>query len=206
MAETTTRTAQQATSGPATGDAEQLMVLLAQARGGDHEAMAGIVEACTPMVRGTAARHVANAADVDDVVQEVWLALAQNIRRITNPLALRGWLLTVTVRAAWRHHGRTRRFVPMAEPAEVRADDDTEAEATRGVHLADVTLRVNAALGFLRPADRRMLELLTAQDRPDYRAVSRATQRPIGSIGPTRRRAMDRLRHDPQLQALAATV
>ena len=41
--------------------------------------------------------------------------------------------------------------------------------------------------------------LLSADDRPDYRTVSRMVDRPVGSIGPTRQRALERLRRQPAL-------
>jgi len=46
----------------------------------------------------------------------------------------------------------------------------------------------------LRPSDQALLRLLTADPRPSYDEISAALDMPIGSIGPTRQRALARLR------------
>jgi DNA-directed RNA polymerase specialized sigma24 family protein len=60
-------------------------------------------------------------------------------------------------------------------------------------------LHLKAALMDLRPADRRLVLLLSKDDRPDYRTISALVDRPVGSIGPTRQRALERLRRRPEL-------
>lgn len=45
----------------------------------------------------------------------------------------------------------------------------------------------------LRPGDRALLRLLMADPRPAYEEISAALDMPIGSIGPTRARALERL-------------
>ena len=187
-------------------DTDCLAVLVIRARTGDRVAFAELVRRCAPMVEAVAARHTVRPADVEDVVQEVWLTLARWLPRLDDPLALRGWLATVTRRTAWRGNRRNRRLVPSDELAEQRADDDTEAEATRRADAADLERTVHGALGDLRPCDRRLLVLLMADDRPDYRSISRAVDRPIGSIGPTRQRAISHLRRDRTLQSLRRAI
>jgi len=46
----------------------------------------------------------------------------------------------------------------------------------------------------LRPTDQALLRLLTADPQPAYEEISAALDMPIGSIGPTRQRALGRLR------------
>ena len=46
----------------------------------------------------------------------------------------------------------------------------------------------------LRPSDQALLRLLMADPRPPYEEISAALDMPIGSIGPTRQRALNRLR------------
>jgi RNA polymerase sigma factor (sigma-70 family) len=183
-------------------DGEDLALVLQRARDGDRSALAEIVGACRPMVTGVASRYLTGAADVEDVVQEVWLTLARNLDRIAEPRALRGWLATVATHAAWRIGRRQRRLTAMPTAWDVVADDDTEAEATLHLAAAEAERCVRAALTRLGSGDRHLLQLLNENDRPDYRAVSRATGRPVGSIGPTRQRAMARLRRDPALRSL----
>ncbi len=48
----------------------------------------------------------------------------------------------------------------------------------------------------LRPSDQMLLRLLVDGSETGYREISTKLQMPIGSIGPTRARALDRLRRE----------
>jgi DNA-directed RNA polymerase specialized sigma24 family protein len=41
-------------------------------------------------------------------------------------------------------------------------------------------------------------------DTPSYAAIARAMHCPVGSLGPTRKRALERLRHSPIVATLVA--
>ena len=184
---------------PADRDSELIAGLVERARAGDSAAVAAMVERCGPMVRAVARRYV-NGAEVDDVTQEVWLAFVEHVDQIQVPAATRGWLVRVTARAAWRARRKQDRAVPLVETDDLMAaPDDTEERGIRRAGLGSVAPHLEAALMGLRPEDRRLVLLLSEEDRPDYRTVSRMVDRPIGSIGPTRQRALERLRRQPEL-------
>ena len=183
----------------ADGDSELIAGLVERGRAGDRAAVAAVVERCAPMVRAVARRYV-RGADVEDVAQEVWLAFVAHLDQIEVPAATRGWLVRVTTRAAWRARRKQDRAVPTAETDDlVAAPDDTEERGMLRAGLGPVTLHLKAALMDLRPADRRLVLLLSKDDRPDYRTISALVDRPVGSIGPTRQRALERLRRRPEL-------
>ena len=48
--------------------------------------------------------------------------------------------------------------------------------------------------------------MLTVEDRPCYAAISEAVHRPIGSLGPTRRRILTKLRQHPAMERLAVAA
>lgn len=180
---------------------EPVAALFERARGA-QEALPELIRRCEPLVRSAAHRHLGRMADVDDVVQEVWLALIRHLHRISSADALGGWLWVVATHAAIRHGKNAARLYPQgAEPTvETTAswpDDDNSPELE-----AHGRQCVRDALDRLKPEDRRLLQLLFASERPSYQAISHATQRPIGSIGPTRQRLLNRLRGDPAIQAL----
>ena len=185
-------------------EAAELADLVGRAVAGDGDATGQIVQRCRPLVAAVARHHLANPSDVDDVVQDVWLALVQHLPRIANPWALRAWLVTVTMHTAWRVRRRGRQHVPTPHADERPADDDTEALGLAALCKAETHRGLNRALGRLRACDRRLLEALVATDHPDYRAVSRLIDRPVGSIGPTRQRVLRRLRSDPSILALSS--
>jgi RNA polymerase sigma factor (sigma-70 family) len=180
-------------------DGAQLADMLLRARAGDRAAIGEIIERCTPMLRALARRYVANPAEVDDVLQDVWLTFVQNLDRIHEPAATRGWLVRVLTHTAWRAQRRAGRAVPTADVGERPAVHDTEEAALRRVWREELRERLTPALRALRPADRRLVVLLASDRQPDYRTVSRLVHRPVGSIGPTRQRALERLRRQPSL-------
>jgi RNA polymerase sigma factor (sigma-70 family) len=181
------------------GDSAQIADLLLRARAKDERAIGEIVERCTPMLRALARRYVSDPSAVDDVVQDVWVTFVQNVHRIHEPAATRGWLVQVLTHTAWRAELRARRSVATADVGESAASDDTEAAALRRVWCEELRGRLTPALHALRPDDRRLVVLLAGERQPDYRSVSRLVNRPIGSIGPTRQRALHRLRRQPSL-------
>jgi RNA polymerase sigma-70 factor (ECF subfamily) len=56
----------------------------------------------SPYVATIATRLLGRDDEVDDVVQDVFLAATRGIGEVADPDAIRGWLATVTVRAARR--------------------------------------------------------------------------------------------------------
>ena len=52
------------------------------------------------------------------------------------------------------------------------------------------------SFGRLRQSDQALLRLLMADPRPAYEEIAAALDMPIGSIGPTRQRALERLRQE----------
>lgn len=152
------------------------------------------------MMRSIARSYRLSRADVDDVVQTVWVRLYEHVGRLREPNAIAGWLATTTRRESLRLlQARTREHVT----DDVALFDGAETERPESELLAterhDILWR---ALGTLPPHQRRLMTLLTTE--PDYRAVSATLQMPIGSIGPTRARSVARLQDNQELQALHA--
>jgi len=181
------------------GDAAKIAELVWRARAGDRSAMTQIVDRCAPMVRGVAHRYVSNPTDVDDVVQDAWLSLVEHLDSIRSPASTRAWLVRVTTHAAWRNQRKVVKSVADAELDERAAADDTAEVGLSHVWREQLRQRLADAVRELRPDNRRLIELLAADDSPDYRTASKMLNRPIGSIGPTRQRVLERLRRQPAL-------
>jgi RNA polymerase sigma factor (sigma-70 family) len=185
--------------GRARGDAAEMAALVCRARTGDRSAMNQIVDRCTPMVRAVAHRYVSNPADIDDVVQDAWLSLVEHLDSIRSPAATRAWLVQVTTHAAWRNRRKVLRAPPDADVDERAADDDTAELGLSHVWCEQLRQPLAEAVRALRPEHRRLVELLAVDEPPDYRTASKLLDRPIGSIGPTRQRVLERLRRHPAL-------
>jgi len=172
-----------------------LATLLRAASEGDQEAWNAITDRFTSLLWSVARSYRLGSDDAEDVVQNTWLRLLENLTKIDNPEALPGWLATTARREALgilRRRGRTVLTrdedlgVDLADPASTDLDSAL-LEDERDVELW-------ASFAKLPERCQQLLRVLMAVDRPVYAEVSAAFDMPIGSIGPTRMRCLERLR------------
>jgi len=169
--------------------------LLARADAGDQDAWNALVDRYTNLLWSVARAHRLSDANAGDVVQTTWLRLVENLGRIQDPERLPGWLVTTTRRECLRILSRAGREVLGG------TDDaalDVVDERAPGLDTRLLTQERDAALWrcfeALSERCQRLLRVLMAAEAPAYAEVSAALGMPIGSIGPTRMRCLDRLR------------
>jgi RNA polymerase sigma factor (sigma-70 family) len=176
--------------------------LVSRAREGDQDAWNAIVERYLPLVCGVARRHRLSEADGDDVCQTVWLRLVEQLDKIREPAAMPGWLATTTRNECLRLIAARKRMTPV-DPAEsgtlAGVTDDVAGD---DLVVAEERQALREGLAAL-PADRRELLLILLADPPvPYADISERLGIPVGSIGPTRARALEQLRNTSALRAL----
>ena len=177
--------------------------LVLRARAGDRLAWDGIVERFAPLVWSICMRYRLSAADADDVGQSVWLGLLKHLNSIREPAALPGWIATATKRECLRVHDNRRRDLPV-DPASgdsILAADPTAAPVDEELLAAERRAAVRAAFAQLQPHCRRLLALLASDPPVPYVRVAEILDVPIGSLGPTRARCLERLRRCKPLLA-----
>ena len=81
--------------------------LCTRAAAGDQGAWDDIVERYAPMVWSICTRFRLSDRDLEDVAQNVWLLLVEQLGKLPEPAALAGWLAATTRRAS--ASGRRRR-------------------------------------------------------------------------------------------------
>src|SRR4051794_37600309 len=175
--------------------------LVERCQQGDAHAFDVLYQTFNPLVRACGRRFRLSPADVDDVVQQVWLAFWQSAGRLKQPDRVAPWLW-VTAANECRRRLRCGRRELVADrlpdaPAPVEAQPDI-----RALHAADRAL-VESILRMVGPDERYLIILLTAERRPDYRAIAARVQRPVGSIGPSRARILSKLRRAMELEGAA---
>ncbi len=155
-----------------------------------------LVALLDPMLHSIARGYRLGDADVDDVVQITWGRALLHLDRLDDPGAVAGWLAVTARREAMRVLQRGVRELPAAEPPEPRTDepgpDAIALERERHTLL-------HAAIARLSERQRELLGLLLRRPELSYEEISQELDMPIGSIGPTRERALARLRCDPVL-------
>jgi len=176
--------------------------LLRAAALGDQSAWAQIVDQHSALVWATARAHRLSLDDAADVAQTTWLRLVEHLDRIQQPERLGAWLATTARRESLRVIRRGGRERPTDEP------DLFEAPADDSLDRVLLDPERDGALwrAFAKLSDRckALLRLLVYGDEPSYEEVSAALGMPIGAIGPTRMRCLDRLRRSTELAELEA--
>lgn len=187
-------------------DASDLSRLVESARDGDEAAWEAIVERFSGLVWATVRAHRLSAAQAADVVQYAWLRLVENLDRIEDPARLGAWLATTARRECLRTIGQARREQPTDEPwmwdgaTEAGPWDAGLSEPPDARLLAaerDAALR--GALAAIDERCRALLRMIAAPDPPSYEEIGAALDMPVGAIGPTRGRCLDKLRRNLEL-------
>ncbi len=140
--------------------------------------------------------------DADDVIQSTWLQFMQHGRELREPAALSGWLVTTARRSSLRLLQRHVREQLMDDPGCSTAGDHAEPE--RELLAAERREALHGALAELPDRHRNLMSMLVTSPDLSYEDVGRRLAMPVGSIGPTRARSLDRLRRSSRLQALQA--
>jgi RNA polymerase sigma factor (sigma-70 family) len=180
--------------------------LLAAAAEGDQAAWDAIVQRFGGLVWATVRGHRLAPDEAADVAQTVWLRLVEHLGDLRDPDRLGGWLATTARREslrALRHAGRT---VATGDAADLEpsSPDVPPVEARLLGEERDAILW----RAFRRISDRcqALLRLLVADPAPSYQEVGAALDMPIGSIGPTRARCLERLRAAMEVEGLPPSL
>lgn len=175
--------------------------LVAACRRGEQPAWATLVRRYQRLIYTVPRRAGLDEAAAGDVFQAVFSKLFEQLDRLAQPERVQAWLVTTARRetlAVLRERGRWA-VLPAA------ADDDGEDPFERiadPAPLPEAVLddlqqqhRLRRALQRLDERSRTLLTLLFLEDEPPpYREIAARCAMPEGSIGPTRARALAKLR------------
>jgi RNA polymerase sigma factor (sigma-70 family) len=171
----------------------------------DEDAWHELVRRFAGLVSFVIRRYRLSPADTQDVSQVVWLRLVEHLARIREPAALAGWLTTATRHECERYLRVNGRSVAM-DPSMMREVDQSAGPGVDELVLAAERRRALLdGLAELAPQHRELLVMLTADPPYSYAEISVRLDLPIGSIGPTRRRVLAKLRETDALRAYLGT-
>ena len=105
--------------------------LVRGARGGDRAAFGELYQRFARMVHGIVLARIARPGnnDVDDIVQDVFMAALERLHELREPAAFGGWLAQIARHRATDHGRRLRVMEPLADDVTVRDPDHLEALA-----------------------------------------------------------------------------
>lgn len=183
-------------------DDPRVVALVTRASGGDQDAWHELVDRYAPLVYTICTRYRLSNHDIEDVGQNVWLLLVEQLGKLREPAALPGWLATTTTRECLR-------VVTVASKADrlsMGLDDSLlfvdDAVIDEELLLAERNAALRAAFAELPSRCQQLLSMLISDPPYSYTEINAKLGIPVGSIGPQRARCLDRLRRSSSLTAL----
>jgi RNA polymerase sigma factor (sigma-70 family) len=161
---------------------------------GDEQGWSDLVEEFIGLLWSITRAYRLEPADAADVVQSTWLRLLEHLGRLHDPARVGDWLATTARRECLRLCREHKRTVLLGDQEPESESADTPFVEIMLQQEREEALRSGFAR--LRASDQALLRLLMAEPRPSYEEIAAALDIPIGSVGPTRQRALERLRRE----------
>jgi RNA polymerase sigma factor (sigma-70 family) len=175
------------------GAARSTADLLAAAGEGDAAAWDEIVRRYNRVVVARVRSFRLQDADALDAIQMTWLRLTENRHQLCHPERLAGWLATTAGRECLRILRQPKYTVSPVEQHVAYLTDPAVGPEQRAVEI-DTARAVGRLVAQLSPTRQVLVRALFADDARPYAEVARCIGVPVGSIGPSRARALKQLR------------
>ncbi len=172
---------------------DEVAELVARAAGDDQVAWSLLVERFAGLVWSVARGVGLGEADAADVCQTTWMRLAEHLEDLQETTRVGAWLATTTRREAIRVSQLGSRQLPVDPWEWLQRPDDSVAEPEGWVLASERRTAVQMAIAQLPERCRRLLLALATDPPTSYVEISSSLGLPMGSIGPTRSRCLQRL-------------
>jgi RNA polymerase sigma-70 factor (ECF subfamily) len=150
-------------------------------RRGDEAAFEELVIAHQHRVFGVALRMLGNAAEAEDVAQEVFLRAHGGLRAFRGDAKLSTWLYAITARVCWSRLGSAERRAGRAgEEALLRLSDPGPGPAG-SLERGELEAALQRAIAEL-PEERRMVVILRDVEGLSYEEIAGALDLELGTV------------------------
>lgn len=168
--------------------------LVRAAADGAQDAWDALVERYNGLVWSIARGYGLGTADAADVAQTTWLRLVERLSTIRDPERVGAWLATTARNECLQTLRRAGRQIPTDDEFTLEPRDPAQPPVDKALLTSERDRVLWRSVDELGDRCRRLLRVLMADPPPSYEEVSVALEMPIGSIGPTRARCLQRLR------------
>lgn len=158
----------------------------------DSNGLDQLVRLLTPVLWQIVRAYGLTRHEADDVVQTTWLAVLSGAGSVNEPRAVGRWITTIARREAWRTV-RSRRQDDPLELSTVDSHLSPEPDPAVEVVLTDSNRWLWSCVAQLSERCRRLLRVIAFGERSSYAKLSDEMRIPVGAIGPTRGRCLDKL-------------
>ena len=172
--------------------------LVARCIEGDGKAWEALVRRHERLVYAIGRSYRLSDEDLADVFQDVFTALYKGLPRLRDGRTLVRWLSSTTERITRTTALQRRKAVAREDhdPAQIGKLTDGTTDLANDLEQIQRQHHMRLAMAGLSDRCKRLLEALYYEDpTPSYGELSQRLGVPVGSLGPTRARCMDRLRN-----------
>lgn len=173
---------------------DEVTALVRAAACGDKSAWDRLVDRFAGTVWAVARSYRVSPSDAADISQTTWLRLVENLDRIQQPDRVGAWLATTARRESLRVLRLSGRQIPNGDDMEVLPDSRQPVSSEHSLVVTQRAALVAGLVGQLAPRSAQLLRMLSADPPLSYKEISQSLDMPVGSIGPTRARALERLK------------
>nr|WP_324609986.1 sigma-70 family RNA polymerase sigma factor [Nioella nitratireducens] len=171
---------------------EQTRLMLAVRDSCDRQAFARLFDFYAPRLKGFVMRGGADAAQAEEIVQDVMLTIWRKADQFDPTRAqVSGWIYQITRN---RQIDMIRR-VSRAMPEELKHEDEHDPDPGQILALEQETGKLKQALGKLKPEQRQMIEKAYLGELT-HQEIHAETGLPLGTIKSRIRLGLERLRHE----------
>lgn len=179
---------------------DHLARLVEAAAAGDDSAFEKIVDQFSALAWSVCRSYQLSRTESEDAVQGVWLRVVQHLGSLREPSRVAGWIATTARReclAVIRARGRISSIEPVEAVLRSVGTDPSEP-----ILVSERRRVVRDALANLDDRCRELLALACQSPAISYEDIGLILSMPVGSIGPTRARCIEKLRRNRSLAAL----
>ncbi len=164
----------------------------------DEEAWRFFLSEHGRLIYGVLARFDLSPSDRDDLFQEACMTIMRAVGSLRDPKSLLSWVYSITYRLAIDAKRKVRPATSLDEIGEERLrtpDLWIEPHFAKELEELELAARTADGIGQLDPRCRKLLTALYIEDPPrSYQEISQELGIPVGSIGPSRARCLEKLR------------
>ena len=161
--------------------------------GGDRRAFEEFVDTYGARVSRLVKRYVANAADADDVTQEVFIDLYRSIGTFRGHSSLMTWVYRIGVNHCLRHCERNKNGSVPFEDGLLEVDGDWRSNPAQAAVKEELNDYVHGALGQLTEVQRDVVVLHELHGLT-YEECAAALEVPVGTVKSRLSNAFKKLR------------
>jgi len=151
-----------------------------------REALAGVLQQHRPLICRLCRRMIGDDGDLEDVVQDVLVAIATGIHRFRGQAKLSTWIAKVTVRTAMRHAQRRRRWDQAlasleVAPSQIPIHASVGGDPTEVLETQEFRDHLQVAIQGLPPQQRAVIALRHMEGM-QIQEMAEALGTPVGTV------------------------